>query len=248
MIDFSTLQGLSIPEGAVTQITDANGRVLWAVQSDSHKPIILEVEKITSNTYAGGTTYTGEQFILLNIYIKTDGTVKVTYGGLTKTFTGTFAKVFFGKFNGVSDSVSTPASGTLTITGDCISVSCRSFEDSKSSSKLCNCVTSITDFGEVTEIPRDAFYSPLDGSCDKISHVTIPESVTWIGDHSLYQVTSVVMLGTNPPTLEASANSPWCFGDPSNKSLTITVPKGCGEVYKAASDWAKYKDCIVEAS
>lgn len=29
MIDFSTLQGLSIPEGAVTQIADASGRVLW---------------------------------------------------------------------------------------------------------------------------------------------------------------------------------------------------------------------------
>lgn len=30
MIDFSTLQGLTIPEGAVTQITDAAGNVLWS--------------------------------------------------------------------------------------------------------------------------------------------------------------------------------------------------------------------------
>lgn len=30
MIDFSTLQGLTIPEGAVTQIADASGRVLWS--------------------------------------------------------------------------------------------------------------------------------------------------------------------------------------------------------------------------
>lgn len=29
MIDFSTLQSLSIPEGVVTQIADASGRVLW---------------------------------------------------------------------------------------------------------------------------------------------------------------------------------------------------------------------------
>ena len=29
MIDFSTLQGMTIPEGAVTQIADASGRVLW---------------------------------------------------------------------------------------------------------------------------------------------------------------------------------------------------------------------------
>lgn len=30
MIDFSTLQGLTIPEGVVTQITDASGVVLWS--------------------------------------------------------------------------------------------------------------------------------------------------------------------------------------------------------------------------
>ena len=30
MIDFSTLQGLSIPEGAVTQIADASGKVIWS--------------------------------------------------------------------------------------------------------------------------------------------------------------------------------------------------------------------------
>lgn len=29
MIDFSTLQGLTTPEGVVTQITDASGKVLW---------------------------------------------------------------------------------------------------------------------------------------------------------------------------------------------------------------------------
>ena len=29
MIDFSTLQGLTIPEGVVTQIADESGRVLW---------------------------------------------------------------------------------------------------------------------------------------------------------------------------------------------------------------------------
>lgn len=32
-IDFSTLQGLTIPEGVVTQITDANGNVLWSASS-----------------------------------------------------------------------------------------------------------------------------------------------------------------------------------------------------------------------
>lgn len=33
MIDFSTLQGLTIPEGVVTQIADAGGRVLWELET-----------------------------------------------------------------------------------------------------------------------------------------------------------------------------------------------------------------------
>ena len=32
MIDFSTVQGLTIPEGVVTQIADANGVVLWSAK------------------------------------------------------------------------------------------------------------------------------------------------------------------------------------------------------------------------
>jgi hypothetical protein len=33
MIDFSTLQGLTIPEGVVTQIADASGRVIWSAKT-----------------------------------------------------------------------------------------------------------------------------------------------------------------------------------------------------------------------
>ena len=32
MIDFSTLQGVTIPEGVVTQIADASGNVLWSAR------------------------------------------------------------------------------------------------------------------------------------------------------------------------------------------------------------------------
>ena len=42
MINFSTLQDLTIPEGVVTQIADASGRVLWALSGGK---VILEVEK-----------------------------------------------------------------------------------------------------------------------------------------------------------------------------------------------------------
>ena len=125
MIDFTTLQGLTIPEGVVTQITDESGRVIWAANiATDEPPAIFEVAKQTTNSYSGETQYTDNEFILFDIYPKKGGTVNVTYGGLTKTVKDTSGaeepnaiQVFFGRFNGVSDSVATPASGTLTIEG-----------------------------------------------------------------------------------------------------------------------------------
>lgn len=189
-VNFATLQGLSIPEGVVTQITDASGRVIWAVQSGGN--VILEVKKITSNTYAGETTYNNEQFILLDIYPKTNGTVKVTYGGLTKTITDTSGvaepnaqRVFFGTFNGVSDSVATPTSGELTIEGDYAAFGCGLFDaDSKGIDKLCACVTEILDYGTVQYIPANAFGS-INGHCP-LTSITLPNSITSIGEYAFY--------------------------------------------------------------
>ena len=131
MIDFSTLQALTVPEGVVTKI-EKDGVVLWELPVGGS--IVLEVKKITSNTYVGSTTYNGETFILLDIYPRSGGTVTVTYGGLTKTITddGTAEtpnaqQVFFGTFNGVTDEVETPDSGKLTIRGDCYAFGCSTF-------------------------------------------------------------------------------------------------------------------------
>lgn len=183
MIDFSTLQGLTIPEGVVTQITDASGRVLWMLNVGG--PIILEVEKVNSDVYAGETLYTGEQFILLDIYPKTNGTVKVTYGGLTKTITDTSGnslpnaqQVFFGTFAGVSDSVETPSSGEVTIEGDCRGVAQGAWKENSKSTTLAApkpCVTGIKSLGAVEFIPGWAFYR-----CEKLTNVRIPKSVTQI--------------------------------------------------------------------
>lgn len=180
MIDFTTLQGLTIPEGVVTQITDESGRVIWAAGGGK---VILEVEKITSDTYAGETTYTGEQFILLDIYPKTNGTVNVTYGGLTKTITDTSGaqfpnaqQVFFGTFNGVTDSVETAASGTLTIEGDYRGVGCSEYTaTSKGGSKDCSCITAVNSLGESSIIPDDAFYQ-----CH-LESIKLPNSILSIG-------------------------------------------------------------------
>lgn len=192
MIDFATLQGLTIPEGVVTQIADASGRVLWMLNTGGG-PVILEVEKITHDTYAGETTYTGEQFILLDIYPKTNGTVSVTYGGLTKTITDTSGaaepnaqQVFFGTFNGVSDSVTTPVSGELTIEGDCVGFGCPMFKSSKFMSLRCVAICKIMSFGAITEIPDNAFTESLDGGCDKFNQasIRIPSHIERIGTNA----------------------------------------------------------------
>lgn len=187
-IDLSRVTGISDSRGVITEIKDSLGRVIWAVSGGK---VILEVEKITSDTYAGETTYTGEQFILLDIYPKTNGTVTVTYGGLTKTITDTSGaaepnaqKVFFGTFNGVSDSVTTPESGKLTIDGDCVAFGCGQYtKTSKDTiSQYCLCITAINSFGKTTRIPDHAF-GGLDG-CEKINTVKIPGNIKEIGSYA----------------------------------------------------------------
>lgn len=210
-IDFATLQGLTIPEGVVTQIEDAAGNVLWSSGKTSGN-VILEVEKIVSDTYAGSTTYTGEEFILLDVYPKSGGTVNVTYGGLTKSITddGTSEEpnaqqVFFGTFNGVSDSIVTPTSGTLTIEGDYAAFGIASFNKDKISIEHFSGIKKVTDFGVVEIIPVNAFYNctaltSVDipntvtsigewafGFCSNLASIRIPNSVTGIGEHAFQQ-------------------------------------------------------------
>ncbi len=143
------------------------------------KTVSLQVKKITSDTYANETTYTGEQFILLNIYPKTNGTVSVTYGGLTKTITDTgessYQQVFFGTFNGVSDSTDTPSSGELTIEGDYRKFGVGVYNSEKSTILRCGCVTAVNNLGRVVEIGSYAF-----SGCTDLVSITIPDSVTRI--------------------------------------------------------------------
>lgn len=181
-IDFSSAKGLAIDEGVVTQVADEAGNVLWKLKTS--EPVVLEVEKITATTYAGETSYTDEEFILLDIYPKTNGTVSITYEGLSKTVTDTSGaeepnakQVFFGTFNGVSDGVATPASGTLVIEGEAHGFSVGTYApNSKGFTSRCSCVTGIHSFGSMNEIPSSCFYL-----CDKIAIDGLPNTITTIG-------------------------------------------------------------------
>ena len=169
---------------------------------------MLSVKKITATTYSGETAYADELFIALDIYPKTNGTVKVTYGGVTKTVTDTSGaetpnsqKVYFGTFNGVTHD-STPASGTLTIEGDYQED--RAFgagsysSSSKGATSYCGCVTAISDWGSLKGVPPRAFYGSTSlnltslpsgltsigasafSGCSSITSMTIPSGVTSI--------------------------------------------------------------------
>lgn len=190
MIDFSTLQALTIPEGVVTKI-EKNGVVLWMAQTN--KPIILEVSKVTATTYVGSTTREDEEFILLDIYPRRGGTIYVTYDGLTKTIVddGTSEapnaqQVFFGHFGGYGDVLETSNRGTLTIEGDCAAFGCGSYSSSSKTTSYCECITEVVNFGIVDSIPGYAFYE------HKMLHLSeLPDTITSIGRYAFYYCTNV---------------------------------------------------------
>lgn len=212
MIDFTKLTGIEHDGKVVTQIEDSAGRVLWA----GNKPVVLLVEKITAATnLVGGTEYTNEQFILLDIYPTTNGTVKVTYGGLTKTITDTSGveepnaqSVCFGTYGGVSDDVETPASGELTIEGDCYAFACGIYNAGGKTEMnvLCVCVKSILSFGNTSVIPASAFGTLLGGACP-LETVVITGAITEIGNGAFLGCDKLqtVTIGNRVSSIESQA-------------------------------------------
>lgn len=195
-IDLSKATALSDQYGVIKQL-ELGGRVIWSAKADV--PIVLEVAKLTASTYASSTEYTGDKFVLLDIYPeKSNSVVKVTYGGLTKTlsFSGTNAKqVYFGTFNGVSDEVETPDSGTLTIEGGCSGFACGAYQKkalsgNKGEDAYCNCINSVIEWGGVTRIPDYGFY---DCTALALTLTELPRGITSIGQYAFYGLSALAL-------------------------------------------------------
>ena len=247
--------GWAIPEGNVVEVADESGRVIWAVSGGK---VVLEVARFNVKEDARGNGSDGN-YISLAIYPKTNGTVKVTYGGLTKNIIDTSGvaepnaqNVMFGALPYDSDD-GTPASGTLTIEGDVRAVGCGTYSVKESGTSspetytcYVHCVTEIVSLDGVEIIPDKAFgYGHSSGQRSTecpITSVTIPKSVVRIGQYAFGKsLANMTVLATTPPTAFYAFTNCTALA-------TITVPKGCGNAYKAAPDWSNYADRIVEAS
>jgi hypothetical protein len=76
----------------------------------------------------------------------------------------------------------------------------------------------------------------------KISNATIPEKVVSIGDWAFgvcRQLKTITMKAKKPPTIQSYTFS-------SSPLERITVPIGCADAYKSATNWSAFADRIIE--
>lgn len=164
--------------------------VFIAVEKGTNNVAVLNVKKITATTYDGTNSYTGENFILLTIYPVGNSTVSVTFDGVTKTI-NEIGNVFFGTYNGVSDGT-TASSGVLTISGDYEAYGIGVYKkDSKNTEAYASdCIVSISDWGNPSYIPVEAFYE-----CKGFTELNnLPNTITEIKATAFYNNSNVTSL------------------------------------------------------
>jgi hypothetical protein len=229
----------------------------------------LEVRKVTSNTYVDSIQRFAEQFVMLQVFPKPNGTVNVTYGDLTKSVADTSGAdepepqtVFFGTYAGVSDTEVTPQSGLMTIAGDYRAFKAASYNSEKGLTTVCDCFVKFVSFGDMECLPESAF-----SGCDTLTgELIIPEGMTNVSYHafancnftditipdSVTYIDHLALNGVNDPrTLRVLASSPPKLYDADSIGVAygntaIIVPAGCSEAYKTAEHWSSYADYITE--
>lgn len=105
----------------------------------------------------------------------------------------------------------------------------------------CERLTSVVIPNGVTLIGFNAFEY-----CNALTSIEIPSSVTGIAAAALRigsttNKATITLKGTTPPSI-------WSDTFDATKLAKIIVPAGCGDAYKAATNWAAFADYIEEAT
>lgn len=129
-------------------------------------------------------------------------------------------------------------------------------------------ITSITedDLAGVTKLKNYAFYQ-----CSKLINVILPDSLTEIGEY-VFRYCSNIKNMVIPENVTKIGTNALTFGSNTTEGKTITtmlsttppqisyntfyapyinkiiVPAGCGDAYKAATNWSDFADYIEEAT
>ena len=114
---------------------------------------------------------------------------------------------------------------------------------SKLPSVIDKSVTAITadDLEGITSIGLYAFYD-----CQSLTSITVPASVTSIGDHAFQCGSStnkvtITMLGSTPPAIAATTMH-------YDNIASIVVPAGASAAYTAAANWSNFAALITEVT
>lgn len=222
-------KSVTITQNGASEVTPDTGKYLSKVSITTNVPSAPTQEKTQEITTNTTTTITPDEgYALSSVTVITDipatptqtKTVDISANGQT-----TVSPDAGYNLSGVTVNVNVPAPA------------------SKLPSVIDKSVTAITadDLAGITSIGLYAFYD-----CQSLTSITVPASVTSIGDHAFQCGSStnkvtITMLGTTPPAISATTMQ-------YDNIASIVVPAGASAAYTAAANWSNYAALITEAN
>lgn len=153
-------------------------------------------------------------------------------------------------FLGCSSLINIEMPNSVTTVGSHVFAGCSSLVSIKISNSIkgmtnymfqnCSSLTSIEIPNSITSMGNSVF-----NACSSLTNVTIPSSVTSIGANALYigstsNKATITFLSTTPPSIQSNTFD-------ITRLQNIIVPKGYGDIYKAATNWSIFADYIIES-